>query len=230
MQLGSDPNDSAYLHVNGKPLVAVWGVGFNDDRGYSLEKTEWFIRLLKHNPEWGGMSVMLGVPYGWREQSRDATRDPKFHEIVELADVVSPWSVGRYNAGQGQVEKSVPVRRADMGWCAEREIEYLPVLFPGFSWKNLKGQEEGAIPRQGGRFLWRQFLAAAEAGNRSAYIAMFDEVDEGTAIFKCSNDPPVGASPFLTYEGLPEDHYLRLCGEGGRLLRGQRPPGEALPR
>ena len=50
---------------------------------------------------------------------------------------------------------------------------------------------------------------------------MFDEMDEGTAIFKCTNDPPVGASPFLTYEGLPSDHYLWLTAAGGRLIRGE---------
>jgi hypothetical protein len=52
------------------------------------------------------------------------------------------------------------------------------------------------------------------------YQAMFDEINEGTAIFKCSNDPPVGESRFVTYEGLPSDHYLWLTGMGGKLLRG----------
>ena len=61
------------------------------------------------------------------------------------------------------------------------------------------------------------------AGNDSAYIAMFDEIDEGTAIFKCTNDPPVGASAFGTYEGKPSDHYLWLCSEERRLLRGEIP-------
>jgi len=51
--------------------------------------------------------------------------------------------------------------------------------------------------------------------------AMFDEMDEGTAIFKCTNTPPVGESPFVTYEGLPSEHYLWLTGMGGRLLRGE---------
>ena len=54
-------------------------------------------------------------------------------------------------------------------------------------------------------------------------------VDEATAIFKCTNDPPVGETEFLTYEGLPSDHYLWLVGEGGRLIRGEREPGGALP-
>ena len=53
------------------------------------------------------------------------------------------------------------------------------------------------------------------------YQAMFDEMDEGTAIFKCTNTPPVGESRFVTYEGQPSDHYLWLTGMGGRLLRGE---------
>jgi hypothetical protein len=54
------------------------------------------------------------------------------------------------------------------------------------------------------------------------YVAMFDEVDEGTAIFKCANEVPVGtASKFLNFEGLPSDYYLKLVGTGTKLLRGE---------
>lgn len=230
MELGTDPNDSAYLRFDGKPLVAVWGVGFNDDRDYGLEKTEWFLRLLRHNPEWGGMSLMLGVPWHWREQTGDATRDERLHSILELADVISPWSVGRYRDMEKESVKLVNHQAEDRQWCEQRGIHYLPVLFPGFSWRNLKGEDAGdGIPRKGGEFLWRQFQAAAVAGNSSAYIAMFDELDEGTAVFKCTNDPPVGASAFGDYEGLPSDHYLRLCGEGRRLLRGEVPRRQGRP-
>jgi len=223
MQLGTDPNDTAYLHLNGKPLVAIWGVGFNDDRDYGLEKSAWFVRLLKHNPEWGGMSIMLGVPYYWREQTRDATKDRQLHAVLQLADVISPWSIGRIRTVEDVTRDVVEHQCADRQWCEQRRIEYLPVLFPGFSWKNMKGEETTGIPREGGRFLWRQFNATLAAGNQSAYIAMFDEIDEGTAIFKCTNDPPIGASKFLTYEGLPSDHYLWICREGRRLLRRELP-------
>ena len=41
---------------------------------------------------------MLGVPYGWREGVRDATPDPELLALVRKADVVSPWSVTRYQS------------------------------------------------------------------------------------------------------------------------------------
>jgi hypothetical protein len=59
---------------------------------------------------------------------------------------------------------------------------------------------------------------------------MFDEVDEGTAIFKCTNDPPVGESQFVTYEGLPSDFYLRLVGQAARMIRGEIPPSDDMPQ
>ena len=192
MQLGTDPNDRAYLQHEGKPLVAIWGVGFNDKRDYDLKDAENFIRLLKYNPDWGGMSIMLGVPFGWREQERDATPDPDLHKVLKLADIISPWSVGRYHRVDFRSGSYVANQVADRKWCEQNKIDYLPVLYPGFSWHNMTGERLGAIPRQGGKFLWDQFVGSRAAGAKAAYIAMFDEIDEGTAIFKCTDDPPSG--------------------------------------
>ncbi len=70
-------------------------------------------------------------------------------------------------------------------------------------------------------------VAAKKLGCKMIYVAMFDEVDEGTAIFKCTDSPPVGSGvKFLGYEGLPSDYYLRLVGEAGRLLRNEVPLSE----
>lgn len=224
MQLGTDPNDSSYLHYQGKPLVAIWGVGFSDDRNYSLEKCEWLIRLFKHNPEWGGMSIMLGVPYHWREQNRDATDHPRLHQVLQLADIISPWSVGRYR-NESQVRlQTRQMLVDDSQWCRKKNIDYLPVLFPGFSWRNLYPDDTSRpIERNGGKFYWEQFKAVNSAGIENAYVAMFDEIDEATAIFKCTNQPPVGASKFQTYDSYPSDHYLWLTQQGKRLLRNQIP-------
>ena len=92
--------DAAYQQHAGKPVVAVWGVGFNDRnkaRNYSLAECRELIEFLKSD----GCSVMLGVPTGWRNMDRDAIADPELHDVLQLADVISPWTVGRYRDLRG---------------------------------------------------------------------------------------------------------------------------------
>ena len=57
---------------------------------------------------------------------------------------------------------------------------------------------------------------------------MFDEVDEGTAIYKVSNTIPVGKY-FVTYEGLPSDYYLKLTGAATKMIRGDAPLSMTVP-
>jgi len=225
--------DPAYLHHRGKPVVAVWGLGFSDGRAYTLADSTALVDFLKTDPEAGRCTVMLGVPTYWRTLERDCVADPALHALVAKADILSPWMVGRYGRAEDARRHGETVWTADIAWCRARRIDYLPVVFPGFSWHNMHNGRAssplGQIPRRGGEFLWAQFVAARKAGATMVYQAMFDEVDEGTAIFKCTNDPPVGASTFLTYEDLPSDHYLRLVGRAGRMLRGEVPASDALP-
>jgi hypothetical protein len=216
--------DAAYLHHRGKPLLALWGCGFLDDSTRpSLDDWRKILAFLKDDPEAGGLAIMLGVPSFWRTLTRDAVPDPALHDILQLADVISPWSAGRYRTPTEAASHAATVLQPDLLWCRERGIDFLPVAFPGFSWSNLKGA--GAvldqIPRLQGRFFWSQIAAARLTGADMLYVAMFDEVDEATAIFKCTNQPPVGAGVnFLTYEGLPTDHYLRLTGLSAQVIRG----------
>jgi len=75
------------------------------------------------------------------------------------------------------------------------------------------------IPRLHGQFLWSQFSQAKRANVSMVYVAMFDELDEGTAIFKCANDVPTGEkSQFIGLEGLPNDYYLKMVGAGTKLI------------
>ena len=225
-------DDKSYLHHKGKALISIWGIGFSDGRDYSLEECEELIDWLKNDPKYGGLTVMLGVPYYWRELSRDSLKSKKLHEIIKKADVVSPWAVGRYGAGGNTLKASEhaikKVAEADLEWTKNEKLDYLPVIFPGFSWQNLKKSKgEDAplnhIPRLKGEFLWTQASTHVSQGVKMLYVAMFDEIDEGTAIFKCSNNPPSGASKFLDYEGLPSDHYLWLTGQIKKMLNGQAP-------
>ena len=225
-ETGLKKDTQVVLH-NGKPLIAVWGIGFNDGRGYSLEECRDFVAFLKDDPRYGGFSVMVGVPYYWREQRNDCLTSETMTEILELADVISPWSVGRYKTVE-EIRRFEEHVRLDLKSTKQRGKTYLPVVFPGFSWNNLAAQRKDlkptSIPRLGGRFMWEQAktLKSAGAGD-SYYVAMFDELNEATCIFKCSEKTPVGASKFLTYqqEGVASDHYLWLTGKLGQLTRNE---------
>ncbi|MCH2208930.1 MAG: glycoside hydrolase family 71/99-like protein [Lentisphaerales bacterium] len=220
--------DKSYLHHKGKPVISIWGIGFGDDRDYTLEECEELIDFLKNDPKYGGLTIKIGIPAYWRELERDSTKNPKLHEIISKADIISPWAVGRYGSGKNGLKNTGKyvntIAKADKQWTQEKSIDYIPVIFPGFSWKNLKkyrGEDAkfDHIPRIGGEFLWFQAKGHITNGCNMLYVAMFDEIDEGTAIFKCSSNPPVGKSDFLTYKGLPSDHYLWLTGEISKMLR-----------
>lgn len=209
-------NNNHYVYHHGKPLVAVWGIGFNDRRKYGYEQVKKIIDFLKSE----GCSILVGVPTHWRTLTIDAVSDTRLLELVKQADIVHPWLVGRFdNNTYEPYRKSI---EEDIKWCKANGKDYMPVLFPGFSWHNMKKDApQNMIPRLGGRFFWKQVKGAVDAGAESLYLAMFDGIDEGTAFFKCTNTPPVGESSFITYEGEAPDHYLWLAGEAAKYLRGE---------
>jgi hypothetical protein len=227
LKLTSQGTNQSYLYHRGKPLVTIWGIGF-PDRPYNIRDIglEKLLDFLKNDPQYGGCSVMLGVPSYFRDLRADTVPDPYLHELMAQADVIMPWMVGRFSASlYGEMNRYGAQVAADQAWCAARKLDYAPCVYPGFSWHNLtKGRDpHDAIPRLKGRFYWGLMSTAIESGAKMIYVAMFDEIDEATAIFKCTNQPPVNQPPakFLTYEGLPSDHYLWLTGQAGRILRGE---------
>ena len=237
LRITDDPN---YQRHAGRPVVAVWGIGFNDGRAYTLAECGDLVRFLRDNPEFGGACVMVGVPFGWRTLDRDCVHDPAFFEAVARADLISPWAVGRYANPQQAEDQIRKVHADDEKWCREHNMSYLPVVFPGFSWVNLMTSRNqpaklDAIPRLGGEFLWRQGRARIEAGGSMLYVAMFDEMDEGTAIFKCADRTPEGALGFVKpgagpAGALPSDHYLWLAGMIGKALRHEIPASPEMPK
>jgi hypothetical protein len=218
-----------YLHHRGRPLVAVWGLGFNDRPGTpeeALALTEWFHSGAEERYQ---AAFLGGVPTHWRTLSGDAHADPAWTAYYHSLDILSPWAVGRYaTTAEADAFRTHNIE-PDLTQTRRLGIDYMPVIFPGFSWTHLTGgtADFNAIPRQGGRFYWRQVYNAVGAGSTMIYTAMFDEVDEATAMFKIA--PTTAHSPtetaFLTLdvdgESLPADWYLSLGGAATKMLRGE---------
>jgi hypothetical protein len=227
MKLTSRKN-SHYLYHRNKPLVAIWGVGFGDGRKYSYPEFDKLLNFFKNDPVYGGCSVLLGVPTRWRELGSDSDKNPQLHEVIKKADIVQPWLVNRFT--QETYPKFHELIANDLEWCKTNGLDYVPVLFPGFSWHNMKSDYKSNMnPRNGGRFYWAQIAKSIELGCEMLYYAMFDEIDEGTAIFKIEDNPPVGKSVFVSNEGLPSDHYLWLSGLGAKMLRKEIPLSATFP-
>jgi len=224
-----------YLHHDGRPLVAVWGFGFTDRPGTTADAME--VIDFFHNaaqPRYRA-TLMGGVPTNWRTSTGDS--QPGFGDVYRSFDVVSPWSVGRYNSEAGVVTFNQNYIQPDLVEADAAGKDYLPVVWPGFSWANLK-QDPGlfnAIPRDGGSFFARQIYEAQVSGCDMLYVAMFDEVDESTAVFKAAATqaelPTTGQFLALDQDGydLPSDWYLKLSGAGMKMLAGQIEPTRELP-
>jgi hypothetical protein len=230
-----------YLHENGKPVVVIWGVGF-PDRPYNIRHIglERLIDFLRNDPVYGHCTVMLGVPAYWRELQGDCVHDSYLHTLIKQADMLLPWMVQRFSPLlHNEMDRLRDHLLADMAWCRQNNIEYVPCVYPGFSWHNLSTfafpddvKPVGSVPRQGGRFYWQQLYTAISAGASMLYIAMFDEVNEGTAIFKCTDQPPPDTAhvAFLHMDGTPSDLYLWLTGEAAQMLRREKPLSPVMPR
>jgi hypothetical protein len=222
--LFDNEENPTYLRHNGKPLLAVWGVGFNDNRAYTISDAQQLITKLKGADN--RISVMLGVPYYWRTLNNDTENEPMLHSLIKTCDIIMPWAVGRYNADSYK-DKATPVLAGDIKWCKENQVDYVPLVFPGFSWGNLKNDHTlyNSIPREKGDFLWKQIAGAKMSGAESLYVAMFDEIDEGTAIYKCAREenlPLNGDGKFVGIEdNLESDYYLWLTGQGASWFHGK---------
>lgn len=239
LKITNQAGKKTYLHHNGKPVVTIWGVGF-PDRPYNIRNIglERLIDFLKNDPVYGGCAVMLGVPTSWRNLNADCINDPYLHELIKKGDLLLPWTVQRYSGLlHNDMERLRDNTIEDIKWCKENKVDYVPCVYPGFSWHNLSKQEfpddvkpVGSIPRQSGRFFWQQIVTTLNAGATMLYVAMFDEVNEGTAIFKGSDTPPQGNSVgFIDMDGKPSDHYLWLTGQAGKILRNEKPLSFKIP-
>ena len=204
---------SAYAMQDGKPVVCVWGFGFNDsnhpwDPAPCLDVVNWFKSQ--------GCYVIGGVPREWRTGVNGSRAG--FSDVYHAFNMLSPWMVGAIGdaADSDSVYQNVNV--PDQADCDANGVDYQPCVLPG----DLSGRQ-----RAHGDFMWRQFYNMVRVGAQGIYISMFDEYGEGNQIAKTAETQatvPVGSGLLSLDEdgtACSADYYLRLTGDGGRMLKGQ---------
>jgi F5/8 type C domain/NedA-like, galactose-binding domain len=203
----------AYARQNGKPVVCIWGFGFNDanhpwDPAACLDVVTWFKSQ--------GCYVIGGVPREWRTGVGGSRSG--FLGVYHAFNMLSPWMVGAIGtiADSDSVYQNITL--PDQADCNANGIDYQPCVLPG---------DVSARQRAHGDFMWRQFYNMVRAGAQGIYISMYDEFNEGNQILETAESqawiPTNSGLLGLDEDGTAcsSDYYLRLTGDGGRMLKGQ---------
>jgi len=206
-------SSSAYAHQNGKPVVCIWGFGFNDDNhnfsaSVCLDVINWFKSQ--------GCYVIGGVPREWRTGVGGSRAG--YIDVYHAFNMLSPWligAVGNISDADGIYNNFMIGDEAD---CKANGVDYQPCVLPG---------DLSLHQRIHGDLMWHMFYNAVKAGVQGIYISMFDEYNEGNQIAKTAENAsmiPAGSGfPGLDEDGTAcsSDYYLRLTGDGGKMLKGQ---------
>ena len=212
-KMSAHAQSSAYAKQNGKPVVCIWGFGFSDDgRPFApapcLDVVNWF--------KGQGCYVIGGVPTYWRQGINDSRAG--FSDVYHAFHMISPWMVGRTGTLDGLDQFYANVNTPDLADCAARGIDYQPCVLPG-------DLSTGA--RRHGDFYWRSLYNMIRLGAQGLYVSMFDEFNEGNQIAKTAETAafvPAGSGiRALDEDGTAcsADYYLRITGDGGKMLKGQ---------
>jgi hypothetical protein len=206
-------SSTAYAKQNGKPVVGVWGFGFNDANhpwspSACLDVINWF--------KGQGCYVMGGVPTYWRTGVNDSR--PGYLDVYHAFNMLSPWMVGRIGTAADSDNFYNNCNVGDQADCNSHGIDYQPCVLPG---------DLSVRQRAHGDFMWRQFYNMVHVGAQGIYISMFDEYGEGNQIAKTAENAgmvPAGSGLVALDEdgtACSSDYYLRLTADGGRMLKGQ---------
>jgi hypothetical protein len=211
----------AYARQNGKPVVCIWGFGFNDDgRPFTPDQALDVINWFKGQ----GVYLIGGVPTWWRQGINDSR--PGFSDAYHAFHAISPWMVGRARTLADLDSYYNNANVGDYADCQARGIDYLPCVLPGdLQWGD----------RRHGDYYWRSLYNMIRLGSPGLYVSMFDEFNEGNQIAKTAETAasvPAGSGiRALDEDGTPcsADYYLRITGDGGKMLKGQIPLTSVRP-
>jgi hypothetical protein len=230
-----------YLHHKGRPLLVLRNFGNSGGKRLITprEATELIKWFKTDAPEKYRVTLMGALPGYWRTQGSDVKPDPGWPAVFRSFDVVSAWPVGRFRDEAGAQKWMEKVIIPDMKECTRIGIDYIPAIYPSYSYHNAdQSKPYNAIPRLGGRFYWWQVHNVVSAKATMIYNAIFDEIDEGTAMYKVSpGDRTQPVMPLNRHflpldadgEKLPSDWYLKMADYAGRALRKEISLTTALP-
>jgi hypothetical protein len=218
--------DPRYMHQNGKPVLLLWGFFPNrpaSQPDYMNPVIDFLLAPGKYQA-----TLVGGVDNNWRSKGT-----PEFQAMLMRMQGLQPWSVGRRikDPATGYAVQNTSEWAGDIEKCKANNVIFMPVFNSG---THIAGPPPippagPTVPRRTGNYLWEQFVAASKTGViNSAFVAMFDEINEGTQIMKIENKPPTQAA-FLTYDGATSDYYLRLVGTGAKMLREHKPISNIIP-
>lgn len=232
----------AYAKVGNKPVVQLWGTGMAGGKNPgTAAETIALIQFLQSR----GCYVIGGTPRAWRDGNRDSKGTAQtstipgdkenFMPVYESYDMISPWMVGRIKNNTDADAMLTGTMIPDKNYLDARNIDYMPVIFPGFAWSQWNDGDVNQTPRNAGDFMWKQARNIKSLGVPSMYFAMFDEYDEGTAIMKNATDWSMIPTDqyFLTSSAdgiwLSSDFQLRVAGAAVEMLKGTRTVTTAVP-
>ncbi|MEN8882229.1 MAG: T9SS type A sorting domain-containing protein [Polaribacter sp.] len=225
-------NNNMYAQQDDKPVVGIWGLGFSN-RNITPQEGLDLINFFKDE----NFYVMGGVPPSWRSNPKTG-----WSTVFTQLDMVSPWRTLLPGQGTTDMTTKIATLKEDLAYCNTNNLDYNPVVTPGASSATQSatggdGSYHNWQPRDGGNLLWKQIYEAYNAGAKFIYGAMFDEVDEATAIYKMAkskDEIPINTShngnPFTAVTldedidpttgnnyALPNDWYLQLAGRSDEM-------------
>lgn len=219
----------AYARQNGKPVLCIWGFGVNDANRPDTPTA--FIPIINQLKQ--RFYVIGGVATQWR--SGVGNSKSGYWGVYSAFEMIQPWTVGAYSGIPGADNYRQFFLQPDYQNCTARNVDYQPVVFPGFSWANWLPGTRNQIKRENGTFIWRQIFNVKQLNIPAVYVAMFDEYDEGTAIAPAAENASMIPRDqwFLTLDAdggsLSSNFYLRLINDANLMLKNQAPITAACP-
>jgi len=206
--------DGRYLHHGGRPVVFVWGL-YPDRFGPALAH-----RIIDAFHDDGPYRATLvgGCPWSWRSET-----DPEWARAYRRLDVISPWNVGNASRVDGRRQAATGSWKDDLAEARKAGMSYCRSSIPGSAGRTSRARRLPDRRSPG----WAASSTGGSSPRRRAWGSTWPTSPCSTRWTRrrpssrsATPRPPRPGSP--PYEGLPTDWYLRLTGEGSKLIRGER--------